>query len=351
MELVLFSCFVLSFVLTFFVTPRWAKKMHEVGLVGKDMNRPDPKPSVAEPGGIVFIIGAIFGMLLYISIKTFYLADMVGVIEILAMLVTVLLAGLVGFIDDIIKVLLRRRKSAEQWRHIKVLFTVPIAIPMAVVNAGHSIMSLPFIGNVDFGILFPLIIVPIGIIGATNGFNMMCGHNGLEAGMGAIILTTLGLVAWMSGSGWVTMLSLCMVSSLLAFLWYNKPPAIIFPGDSLTYAVGASIACITILGNMEKVALILFIPYLFDAFMFVKFKYIDRRRDPDIELPEAFATKVYPDGSLEYKEKIYGFEPVGYLIAKRFKKKVFERDWVLSILLVEVLLAVVALGLWITGLI
>ncbi len=349
MELILFSCFVLSFILSFMITPRWAKKMESVGLVGRDMNRAKPA-RVAEPGGIVIIIGAVFGMLLFISIKTFYFSDPVGVIEIFAMLVTVLLAGMVGFIDDVIKILLRNREAAAEWRHLKVLFTVPIAIPLAVVNAGNSVMSLPFIGPVDFGLLFPLLIVPVGIIGATNGFNMMSGHNGLEAGMGVIILSTLGLVAWLAGSGWVTMLSMCMVFSLLAFLWYNKPPASIFPGDSLTYSVGAGIACIAILGNMEKIALILFIPYIFDALMFVKYG-IDRRRNSDVRLPEAFATDVHPDGSLEYKEKIYGFEPFGYLIAKRFKEKVYERDWVISILAVEVLLAAVTLALWTSGMI
>jgi UDP-N-acetylglucosamine--dolichyl-phosphate N-acetylglucosaminephosphotransferase len=336
--------------LPFIVTPKWAKKMEEIGLAGKDMNRPDPKPSVAEPGGIVVIIGAVFGMLLYISIKTFYFSSMIGVIEIFAMLVTVLLAGLVGFIDDVIKILLRKRKAAEKWRHMKVLFTIPIAIPLAVVNAGTSTVSVPFLGFMDFGLFFPLLIVPLGIIGATNGFNMMSGHNGLEAGMGVIILSTLGFVAWLAGTSWISMLSLCMVFSLLAFLWYNKPPAKIFPGDSLTYAVGASIACIAILGNMERVALILFIPYLFDAVMFLKYG-IERRIGRGVELPEAFASKVYPDGSLEYKEKIYGFEPIGYLIAKRFKKKVYERDWVMSILGVEVLLAIITVALWFWGIV
>jgi UDP-N-acetylglucosamine--dolichyl-phosphate N-acetylglucosaminephosphotransferase len=350
MELILLSCFALSFLLTIFVTPKWIKKMEEVGLVGNDMNRPEPRPKVAEPGGIVVIIGATFGILLYISIKTFYLSDPLGVVEIFAMLVTVLLAGMVGFIDDVVKILLRKRSAAESWRHWKVLYTVPIAIPLAVVNAGYSSMGLPFYGMVDFGFLFPLIIIPLGIIGATNGFNMMCGHSGLEAGMGVIILSTLGFVAFLSGSAWVAMLSLCIVSSLLAFLWYNKPPSSIFPGDSLTYAVGASIASIAILGNMEKIALVLFIPYMFDALMFVKY-IIDRRRDPDVRLPEAFATHVHPDGSLEFRERLNGFEPFGYHIAKRFKKKVFERDWVLSILGVEALLAFAVVALWVNGLI
>ncbi|MCH7535807.1 MAG: glycosyl transferase family 4, partial [Bacteroidetes bacterium] len=69
--------------------------------------------------------------------------------------------------------------------------TIPIAIPLIVVNAGVSDITLPFIGSVDFGILFPLLIVPIMIIFTTNAFNMLAGFNGLEAGNGIIILSIL----------------------------------------------------------------------------------------------------------------------------------------------------------------
>ncbi len=50
-----------------------------------------------------------------------------------------------------------------------------------------------------------------------------------------------------------------MVGALLAFLWFNWYPAKVFPGDTLTYSVGALVACIAILGDMEKIAVILFI--------------------------------------------------------------------------------------------
>ncbi|MDP2841599.1 MAG: hypothetical protein Q8O17_04910 [Candidatus Methanoperedens sp.] len=44
-------------------------------------------------------------------------------------------------------------------------------------------MAFPFLGTLDIGLLYPLLIIPIGMIGASNAFNMLAGYNGLEAGM------------------------------------------------------------------------------------------------------------------------------------------------------------------------
>jgi len=334
MDWILFFCFIASFAVTFLLVPKWMRKTKVMGLVGVDMNKPK-KPEIPEAGGITVIAGAVVGILLYIFINTFYFSSSFGLIEIFAAVTTILMAGFVGFVDDILgwKVGIKQRT--------KVLSTVPIAIPLAVVNAGHSVMFLPFIGNFDFGFFFPLLIIPIGIIGATNGFNMLAGYNGLESGMGIIILSALSLVAWLLGSGWVSMISLSMVFALLAFLWYNKPKSKIFPGDSLTYAVGAMIACTAILGNMERVAIILFIPYFFDMFMFFRFRFFGK-----IKNVEAFA-KVNHDGSLEMPhDKIYDFTHLALCLVKKVKKKAYERDVVLTVFLFELLLVAVVLYMW-----
>ena len=120
-------------------------------------------------------------------------------------------------------------------------------------------------GNVDFGIVYPIIIVPIAIVGAANAYNLLAGLNGLEAGMGALILSALGYLAWMQGQLWLVVLAAISVSALAAFLIFNWYPARIFPGDSLTYLIGALIAIMAIMGNMERAALILFTPYLIEG--------------------------------------------------------------------------------------
>jgi UDP-N-acetylglucosamine--dolichyl-phosphate N-acetylglucosaminephosphotransferase len=327
-------CFFVAFLTTLVLLPKWIRKADVMGLTGRDMNKPK-KPKVAEAGGVTVIAGAAAGILTYIFLFTFYFNSEFGLIEIFAAMTTILLAGIIGFIDDILG-----WKSGIS-SYTKVALTIPMAIPMAVVNAGHSQMLIPLIGVVDFGLFFPLVIVPVGIIGAINGYNMLAGYNGLEAGMGIIMLTALALIAWGSGAGWVSMLSLIMVSSLLAFLIFNKIPAKVFPGDSLTYAVGAMVASIAILGNMEKFAIVLFLPYFFDALMFVRFRFVDRA-----ENVEAFA-KVNGDGSLGMPHrKVYDFTHLLIKVTGKVKKRVYEKDVVLTSFLVEFVLAAIAIAWW-----
>ncbi len=327
-------CFFVAFLTTLMLIPKWIRKAEVMGLTGRDMNKPRT-PRVAEAGGVTVIAGTAAGILVYIFLFTFYFNSEFSLIEIFAAMTTILLAGIIGFIDDILG-----WKSGIS-SSTKVALTIPIAIPMAVVNAGHSQMLIPFIGVVDLGLVFPLILVPVGIIGAINGYNMLAGYNGLEAGMGIIMLTALALIAWGSGAGWVSMLSLIMVSSLAAFFVFNKIPAKVFPGDSLTYAVGAMVASVAILGNMEKFAIVLFLPYFFDALMFIRFRFIDRA-----ENVEAFA-KVNGDGSLAMPHrKVYDFTHLIINVLGMVKRKVYEKDVVLLSFVTEIALAAIAITWW-----
>ena len=74
------------------------------------------------------------------------------------------------------------------------MFMVPlVAVEMA---GGHSVISIPFVGMVPFGILYPLLLIPLAIAICSNLTNMMAGFNGLEAGLGIIMFATLSLLAF-----------------------------------------------------------------------------------------------------------------------------------------------------------
>ena len=269
MEIVLLVCFIVAFLTTYLLTPLWIRAVKKTGLVGKDLNKFD-KPEVAEFGGITVVAGFMAGVLTYIGLTTFYFHFETWdttMILILAGISTLLGITIVGMLDDI----LGWKTGLKQWQ--KPLLTIPAALPIMAVNAGHSTMAVPFFGTINFGILYPLVIIPLGIAGASNGFNMLAGFNGLEAGLGAVILGFLGYVAWQAGNSWVAMLSISMVFALLAFLFYNWHPAKIFPGDTLTYSVGALIASVAILGNMEKIAMILFSLYFVEFLIKAKTKF------------------------------------------------------------------------------
>ncbi len=266
MDYLLLTCLAVSFLATYLLMPYWIRAAIKTGLVGKDVNKFE-RPDVAEFGGIVIVAGFMAGVLTYMGLITFYFKTTANLILILAAVSTILGITIVGMLDD----LLGWKVGLAQWE--KPLLTLPVALPVMAVNAGESVMNLPIFGAVDFGILYPLIIIPAGIVGAANGYNMLAGYNGLEAGMGAIILGALGFAAWQGGYGWVAVFSLCMVFALLAFLRYNWYPAKVFPGDTATYSIGALIACVAILGDMERIAMGLFALYFIEFLLKARTKF------------------------------------------------------------------------------
>lgn len=324
-SLLTISSLFISFIVALVIIPYWIKRAKTHGLVGQDMHKPGRK--IAELGGLAVICGFLAGLLYYVAIDVFIYHNASYAKYIFAGITSILIATIIGLTDDILgwKIGLRQYQ--------KVILTIAIAIPMVVINSGHSIITIPFFGRYDIGLLFPLLFVPIGIIGASNGFNMIAGYNGLEAGMGMIILSALGYLSWTTGSGWVAVMAFCMAFALLAFLIFNRYPAKVFPGDTLTYSVGTLIAIVAIFGNVEKFALILFLPY------FIEFALKARGRMQK----ESFA-RVMSEGTLARPyRKYYGIEHIAIDVANRIKGKAYEYDVVLMIWGLELSLAAIVL--------
>lgn len=305
----------LGFFATLFFIPIWIKKAKQIGLIWKDMNKIGHPKNVSGSGGLIVCFGFILGILSYIAIKTFVLKVDVTTIEIFALLTTVLIAGLVGFVDDILG-----------WVHggLSVKFRIFLlffaSIPLVVINAGESVMM-----GIDFGIFYPLVFIPLGIVGASATFNFLAGYNGLETSQGILILSAMALVTWFTGTTWLSLICLIMVFCLIAFYIFNKCPATVFPGDVLTYSVGALIAIVAILGNIEKIAVFFFIPYILETGLKLRGK-----------LKKQSFGKVDEDGSLEVPyEKIYGLEHLAISFLKKVKpnKKVYEKEvvWLINI--------------------
>jgi UDP-N-acetylglucosamine--dolichyl-phosphate N-acetylglucosaminephosphotransferase len=330
-ELILAGLILLfSFFLSLFLTKRWIRSANEAKLLGKDMNKYEA-PSVSRSGGLVVALVICFSLLIYIFFKTFSLVGIPSrnVVEAFAISATILLAGFIGFVDDV----LGWKEGLTQIQ--KVLFTVPIALPLTVINAGQSIMQLPFLGNVDLGMFYPLLFVPLGVIGSTNGFNLLAGYNGLEASMGLVIFAVFGVTGLSVGRLWIALIAFIVCASLLAFLVFNWYPAKVFPGNSFTYSIGALIATLAILGNMERIAVWLFIPYFLEILLYFRARFIDRMGDV-----QAFA-KPNKDNSLEMPyEKIYDTTHFAIWVLKKLKDKVYERDVVLFLIAVQILIAI-----------
>ncbi len=320
MNPLLFLAIAISFLVTFFFTRGWIPVAKKVGLVGRDINKPS-KPEVANMGGVAVIAGTLGGALFYIGLNTFMLSQPEFNLILFATISTIMIIAFIGLIDD----LLGWKIGLSQLQ--KPLLTIPAALPMMVINAGHSSISLPVFGDINLGLLYPLLFVPIGVIGASNGFNMLAGYNGLEAGMGIVIVSAISLVAYFTGSGHVAMMGAIVVAALLAFLFFNWYPAKVFPGNAFTYMVGAIIGSLAILANVEKLALIAFAPYFIDFIL----KTRSRMK------AEEFG-KVQEDGALlKPYEKYYGLPHILIDIIIKIKGKAYETDVVIATISIEII--------------
>ena len=326
-KLLLIPLFV-SFFASIIALPKWIKKCKQNKLLWEDMNKYNHPKNVAASGGIVIVMAFVIGILSYVAIQTFVIKWNNIDLEIFALLCVILILAVVGLVDDLLG--WKQKGLSSRFR----LFLAALAsIPLVVINAGTHTINLPFFGETALGILYPLLLIPIGITGATTTYNFLAGFNGLEAGQGIIILSFLSFVAYQTNSSWLALIGMCMVASLLVFYLYNKYPAKIFPGDILTYSIGALIACMAILGNFEKIAVFVFFPYILETGLKVRGK-----------LEKHSFGKPNKDGSLElaYK-KIYGLTHLSIFILKKFKKKVYEKDVAHLIFAFQIVICLLAL--------
>ncbi|MFH1325743.1 MAG: glycosyltransferase 4 family protein [archaeon] len=325
MEPLILAIIFISFFCTYLAVPFWIKKAHFYKLTGKDIHKNDKK-EIAEGGGIVILAGTSLGILLYIALNTFYFHSQENLIKIFAMLNVLFIGSAVGIIDDFFG---WKKGLSKKLRMFIVFFS---AVPLMVINAGNSSIVVPFLGSLNLGLFYPLLLIPIGVVGATTTYNFIAGYNGLETSQGIIILSALAIVTYLTGNSWLSVIALFMIASLLAFYIFNKYPAEVFPGDILTYSIGGMIASITILGNIEKIAVFFFIPYIIEVGLKIRGK-LEK---------ESFA-KVQKDGSLEMPyHKIYSLTHISLFILKKFKSKVYEKEVVYLINAFQIF--IIALG-------
>lgn len=311
-----------TFFFTLYLVPRWIFRARKAGLLGKDMHK-EGYPVKPEAGGLPVICGFISGVLLYVAFKVILVGPVVYIIDIMAAITAVLIAAIIGLVDDILG-----WKMGLRSIH-KLILTFAIAVPIMVVHAGDRFFALPFIGLVDLGIVFPFLVIPLIIMFTANAFNMLAGYNGLEAGMGIIILFTLSLIAYGVGHYWVGFLGIAMCAALAAFWLFNRFPAQVFPGDTLTYAVGALIGIVAVLGGIERYAGILLIPYGLQFLL----KARGRMKK------ESFAELRGKGLHLAYKH-VYGLEHIALRLQQRLTGRATERGIVFQLYGLQLVFAI-----------
>ncbi|MEK6927734.1 MAG: glycosyl transferase family 4 [Nanoarchaeota archaeon] len=321
-----------SFLVTYALLPIWINKCKKTGMLWEDMNKLKHPKNVAASGGIIVIAGFIIGLLTYLAFRTIFRTDIQTNLQIFAGLSTILILAIVGLTDDLLG-----------WKHgglskkARIILAFAASIPLVVINAGSSSVVIPFLGAVNFGLVYPLILIPIAIAGTSTTFNFLAGFNGLEAGQGIIILSFLSYVSYAHNKLWLAMMGLVFVASLIAFYLYNKVPAKVFPGDILTYSVGAMIGVMAILGNFERIALFVFIPIILEVIL----KARGKLKKQSFGIPQKDNSLIMP------YPKVYGLTHLSILILSKFKSKVYEKDVTYLIFTFQLLICILATILFI----
>ncbi len=275
--------------------------MPEIGIVGIDNNKKEPKV-LPSSGGIAVAFGITMGLLTYIFGSSYVFKAVIDRNILLAISLSIVLIAFVGFLDDLnvkerkVKTtdMLDIRKGLPQW--IKPILTIVGAIPLIAISAGNSTVHIPFIGAVSLGLFYNLIILPLAIIFSSNVINLLGGYDGLQAGMSAVAAAGFFLYSFLTNNYLGLFLSSIVLFSLIAFLLFNWYPAKLIPGDSLPYSIGAAFIAIMIVSNEESFGLIVFIPWFIEFFLHLrrKFKVTDigkLRNDLTFEPP--YGKKIY----------------------------------------------------------
>jgi UDP-N-acetylglucosamine--dolichyl-phosphate N-acetylglucosaminephosphotransferase len=269
--LTLLAALILSFAVSYISIPIFNKFMKAAGIVGRDIMKRDSGP-IPDMGGPGVVTGFVLGVFLYLGLEVFAFRNSADLVNILASLNTILIITLIGVFDVLTALMKQRegqgifeklkRRGIPQWVYF--LIPLPAAVPLMAVNAGVTYMVLPFLGKVQLGAIYPLILVPLAVLCCSNATNFLAGFNGLEAGMGLVLHTSLGVFALMNNKLPAASLALAFAAALASFLRFNWYPAKVFPGD-LNFTIGAVCACVTVLGNMEKFAILCFLPWIIEA--------------------------------------------------------------------------------------
>jgi UDP-N-acetylglucosamine--dolichyl-phosphate N-acetylglucosaminephosphotransferase len=328
---------VASFLTTYILTPRIIDYLSAAQIIAVDLHKKD-KPKLPTSGGICVTSGILIGILSYVGVKTFSsplsypLNNSIQLLELLAVIASILTVALIGLLDDL-NVRTQAVKTKDgmnikigfpQW--IKPLLTLPGAIPLMVIKAGVTTMTLPFIGVINFRELYPLLIIPIGFVGSSNMVNMLGGFNGLEAGMGLVYTLSLGVYAWINNRIEASILLLAACVALLAFLRYNWYPAKILSGDSLTYLLGSLVAAGIIIGDMQKAGLIVMLPFIIEFILKARSRF-----------RASCIGKLRDEGKLDppYGKKIYSWTHVLMNLGK-----LSEKDVTITLILIQILFAI-----------
>jgi phospho-N-acetylmuramoyl-pentapeptide-transferase len=201
------------------------------------------KAGTPTMGGLIFLVG--------ISVATVLVAPKTASVFTVLILMTAF--GFIGFMDDFLKVALRRSLGLKARQKLVGQICFGLALGILAVNylGRGTTVVVPFT-DLEFN-LGPgyLVLVAFVVVAAANAANLTDGLDGLAAGVTAVGALVYVVVALLKGRGDLAVVAGALAGGCLGFLRYNRYPARVFMGDTGSLALGSALACLAVLTETE----------------------------------------------------------------------------------------------------
>ncbi len=253
--------FIITFVITAIACPIFITRMRLLQY-GQQIREDGPgrhvkKAGTPTMGGVVFILAAV---LVSIPAGSFSPVLLTAALVILG-------CGLIGFLDDYLKVSHHRSLGLKARSKIagQAVIAVILIILLHLTGLYSTGLTIPFTKVVfDIGLLYPLFIFLL-ITASTNSVNLTDGLDGLASGISAIGLLAYAYIASHSGLSGLSVLAGSLAAACLGFLIYNRHPARLFMGDVGSLALGGAFAVMAVLTKTELLLIIIGLIFVIEA--------------------------------------------------------------------------------------
>lgn len=230
--------------------------------VGQTVREEGPKTHLKKSGTPT--MGGIMILLSILSASVIYMKDYPRIIPVLFL---TLGFGLVGFLDDYIKVVLKRSMGLRAWQKmcLQILITGVFLFYLKNFTDISLFVKVPFLPDISLDLgAFTLPFLTLVIIGTDTGANFTDGLDGLVSSVTLMIAIFFSVVAIGTGSG-IEPVTCAVVGALLGFLLFNVHPASVFMGDTGSLALGGFVAATAIVMQMPLFILIVAFVYLIEV--------------------------------------------------------------------------------------
>lgn len=208
-------------------------------------------------GGIIILIGFLGGSIIFCTRYS-------NIIPVMLMTIGF---GIIGFIDDYIKVVLKRSLGLRAWQKLvlQIVVTAVFAVYMTKVSGISLHLRIPFTNGYMLDLSwFSYVILFLAVLGTVNGANLTDGVDGLASSVTVVIAAFFAVIGMMENIG-LEPTSLAIIGSLLGFLVFNCHPAKVFMGDTGSLALGGYVIATAYMLNMPIYVIIVAIIYVLES--------------------------------------------------------------------------------------